>query len=150
VFSCSRSKGPAEVTDIRPLEPEEIKRTPKQWTDAKVIFNSKGRVEVIPDGVDETFTQEEIIRRAQEKRALGGQSSLPTDLQQAVIDQHSARMQLGGGTTSAPSRSTMAKASSKIDGLEATATPEEDYYININSIQIGKQIGEGCDHMPRC
>ena len=35
---------PSEVTDIRPLAPEEIKRTPKQWSDAKVIFDSKGRI----------------------------------------------------------------------------------------------------------
>jgi len=44
VLQSGKTK-PSEVTDICALEPEEIKRTAKQWRDAKVIFDSKGRIE---------------------------------------------------------------------------------------------------------
>jgi len=143
VLRSGKSK-PEEATDIRPLEPIEIRRTSKQWSESKVVFTSSGRIETIPEGVEETFTQEDVIRRFQDLRAQGQQSALPSDLQRAVIERHTGRMQMGGTTTSDPRLPTVPNAQRAAPLVPMAAALEQvaEVHADATWLTTGPYVGE--------
>ena len=93
------STKPTEVTDMRPLEPQELRLTEGKWSNRAIQWDANGRIIGIPSTTPSAFTLRSVLDRFNDKRF----HSIP-EQQQSTLAEWKGRIRAGGGSTSKSAR----------------------------------------------